>query len=92
MKSIIFASAWAICKVEKVNFSNALKKAWALAKENTKAVTWMANTRVKNPERLNWYDTIKVLTISYVDIVPTVRYINNDGASLWYDGKTFNND
>ena len=90
MKSLLFKSAWNIFKTNNVSFSSALKLAWKNAKQGLKAVIVKCNKLVKSVGL--GYDTIYFNEIVFVNIVTKVQVYNNDGAKLWYDGQTFNND
>jgi len=90
MKSLLFKSAWSIFRMQNVSFSEALKLAWKSIKNGLKAVIVKTNKLVKSSGL--GYETISFneLVFTNVDIIKSVY--NNDGASKWYDGKTFNND
>jgi hypothetical protein len=90
MKSLLFKSAWSIFRMQNVSFSEALKLAWKSIKSGLKAVIVKTNKLVKSSGL--GYETISFneLVFTNVDIIKSVY--NNDGASKWYDGKTFNND
>ena len=90
MKSLLFKSAWNIYRTNNVSFSEALKLAWKNAKQGLKAVIVKFNKLVKSVGL--GYETIYFNEVVFVDIVTKTYTLNNDGARLWYDGKTFNND
>lgn len=90
MKSLLFKSAWSIFKMKNVSFSEALKQAWKLAKEGTKAVIIKANKLVKSSGL--GYETVYFNELVFSSIDTKAVVYNNDGAKAYYDGKTFNND
>lgn len=90
MKSILFKSAWSIFKMQNVSFSEALKLAWKSIKSGVKAVVVKTNKLVKSSGL--GYDTIYFNELVFINIETKVSVYKNDGASKWYDGKTFNND
>jgi hypothetical protein len=59
-------------------------------KQGLKAVIVKCNKLVKSVGL--GYETIYFNEIVFVNIVTKSYILNNDGARLWYDGKTFNND
>jgi hypothetical protein len=90
MKSLLFKSAWNICKTNNVSFSEALKQAWTNAKQGLKAVIVKCNKLVKSAGL--GYETIYFNEVVLVNIITKVQVYNSDGARHYYDGKTFNND
>lgn len=90
MKSILFKSAWSIFKMQNVSFSEALKLAWKSIKSGVKAVVLKTNKLVKSLGL--GYDTVYFNELVFINIENKISVYNNDGASKWYDGKTFNND
>lgn len=90
MKSIIFKSAWSIFRMQNVTFSEALQLAWKVAKNGVKAVITKCNKLVKSVGL--GYETVYFDELLFVNIETKTSAYNNNGASKWYDGKTFNND
>lgn len=90
MKSLLFKSAWAIFKMEKITFSEALKKAWEVTKDGKKAVILKCNKMEKSAGI--GYHNVFFNELAFYSIEVVKEKINNSGASKYYDGKTFNND
>lgn len=90
MKTIVFKSAWSIFKLSNVSFSEALIMAWSKFKSGLKAVVVKSNKLIKSKGL--GYETIYFNELVFTNIIVPVGICNNDGAKIWYDGKTFNND
>lgn len=90
MKSLLFKSAWSIFRIENVSFSVALKMAWEAIRQGKKVVIEKLNKLVKSSGL--GYETVYFYKLTYANIETSKSVYNNDGASAYYDGKTFNND
>ena len=90
MKSLLFKSAWSIFRTSNVTFSEALKLAWEKTKSGLKAVIVRANKLVKSVGL--GYETIYFNELVFINIKTISNVCDNNGASAYYDGKTFNND
>ena len=91
MKSQLMKSAWQIFRNSKVSFSEALKTAWNAFKNEVKVVV---NTAWNGVKVLS-FGKGKIYKGNLTDLLTAVANdvpYNNNGAALWYDGKTFNND
>lgn len=89
MRTEIFLNAWKIKKVTGLSFSKSLKLAWKSFKNDVKVVvteSWNKIKRIAFSKNGLQSDSIEKV-ISFVSVP-----VNNNGASKWYDGKTFNND
>ena len=91
MKSQLFKTAWKLVKEMNITFSDALTISWKAFKNNVKVVI---NKTWKGINVLSF--NIGNCTSSTIDkvIQMNLKYKNenNLGASLYYDGQTFNND
>jgi hypothetical protein len=90
MKSLLFKSAWSIFRMENISFSESLKKAWKCIKDGKKAIVVKSNKVVKSIGL--GFEIIYFNELVYTSIEVLKFKTNNSGASLYYDGKTFNND
>lgn len=93
MKKSIFKKAWILFKRYQITFSQALIKAWNDYKRNllvtayNKIPSKAQYSKKKNEAKL------AIKNFLEVDFLCVSRNIaNTDGASIWYDGKTFNAD
>lgn len=90
MKSLLFKSAWNIFKMQNITFAKALTLAWKSIKQGVKAIIVKSNKLVKSVGL--GYNTIYFNELVFINIKVQRNVYNNDGASAYYDGVTFNND
>ncbi len=94
MKSQIFTKAWELFKIYEISFSQALKDAWKLAKRELVKIKFSLVDVTDTEERtklLNLFNSLKPNTFLN-KMRPFKKFAADNGARLWYDGKTFNND
>ena len=89
MRSIVMTSAHKIFKNGNVTFSESLTLAWKAFKNDVRIIvteSWNKIKRVAFTKNGTTSGTIENVISAFKSVV------NNSGASLYYDGKTFNND
>lgn len=90
MKSEVFKSAWAIFRMKTVTFSEALKEAWGLAKNNLKCYILKMNKQVKSIGI--GFETVYYNALQTIKIKNERSSYNCDGAQAWYGCGRYNGD
>ena len=91
MKSQLFKTAWKLVKEMNYSFSEALTISWKAFKNNAKVIvnkTWNGlNVLAFNIQKCTASTIDKAIEMN-----ANYKAIDNSGASIFYDGQTFNND
>lgn len=91
MKSQLMKTAWQIFRNSTKTFSEALTAAWSAFKNDVAVIVntaWNGTKVLSFGKNRIYKGNVDDLLEAVANDVP----YNNDGAALWYDGKTFNND